>query len=137
MRGVSFKAVALATIATLGLDIVSGIVLIAARGGDPFFAPATDQQREMAIAVLMADPTFLVLSLVLGTLTTVIGGYLAARIARIVPYMNALAFGLLGIVIGAFMAEGVPLWYNVLGFSAMLPAALFGGHLAKNTQDKA
>lgn len=131
MRGVSFKAVALATIATLGLDIVSGMLLLAILGGDSLSPTLTEEQRREAIMALASNPTFMVPSLVLGTLTTVIGGYVTARIAKSLPYMNSLVFGVLGIIIAALTAQDLPLWYTVLGFAAILPAALLGGHVAK------
>lgn len=131
MRGVSLKAVLLATAATLGLDIVSGMLLLALLGGDSLAPTLTDDQRRAAIMALASNPAFMVPSLVLGTLTTVIGGYLTARIAKTLPYMNSLAFGLLGIVIAVLTAQDLPLWYSVLGIGSLVPAALVGGYIAK------
>lgn len=131
MRGISLKAIAIALIATFALDIVSGIALTAILGGESLAPEMTEQQTADAIVALTTTRAFLTWSFVLGTLSTVVGGYIAVRIAKTVPYLNALAFGVLGIVFGALMAEGLPLWFNVLGFALVLPAALLGGHIAK------
>lgn len=131
MSAISFKAVALAVVAMMGLDILSGIALSTILAGPEFDREMTDEQARAAFAALVLTRPFLIGSAVLGTLTTVIGGYLAARLAGTLPYMNAFAFGVVGIVLGAVMSKGLPLWYNVLGFTIVLPAALLGGHIAK------
>ena len=69
--------------------------------------------------------------LIFSTASTVLGGYLAARLARAVPYFNALAFGVLGLVLSVLTVPDVPTWFKVLGFGLTLPAALLGGHIAK------
>ena len=72
----------------------------------------------------------------LGSLSTVAGGYVSARIAKRLPYMNSAAVGVVGLVLGAFLADGtLPLWFNLLGFASVLPMALVGGHLAKRHQE--
>jgi MFS family permease len=132
MRGVSFKAVAIALVATLGLDIVVGMVLTSVLGGSQLPGPeATEQQVREAMLALTKTPAFLGWSAVLGTLTTVLGGYLAARMADQVPYMNALAFGIAGMLVGLLSAHTVPPWFSVLGLVLTVPAALLGGNIAK------
>jgi hypothetical protein len=73
--------------------------------------------------------------LILGTLTTAVGGYVAARLAKSVPYWNALVFGIVGIIVGILMAGDLPLWYTVLGFGLTLPAALLGAYICKRGAD--
>ena len=68
----------------------------------------------------------------LGTLTTIVGGYVCAKVANRLPYMNAAALGVVGLVVGVLLADGdSPLWFNVLGLLVVLPSALLGGHFAK------
>jgi hypothetical protein len=130
MQGISFKAVILATVAMFALDILVGSVL-AGVFGEGLRPDMTEQEMEAVFAGLVKNGAYLFWGAVLGTLTTVIGGFIAARTARIVPYKNAFAFGLLGILICSFMADGLPLWYNVLGIVTALPAALFGAYIFK------
>jgi hypothetical protein len=64
----------------------------------------------------------------------VIGGYVAARLARGYPYFNALAIGLLGIALGIvleLLGSDVPGWVDAISYIVAVPAALFGGNLAK------
>jgi hypothetical protein len=133
MRGVSIKAVAIALVATLGLDIVTGMILTLLLGGGELAAlSASDEQaREAAVLALTNSGAFLGWSAVMGTLTTVLGGYLAARLAEQVPYMNALAFGIAGTVLALLSSRSVPLWFSVMGVAITVPAALLGGHIAK------
>jgi hypothetical protein len=130
MQGINFKAVILGTAAMFALDIVIGIVLfgIYSEGLTP---EMTDQEMEAVVAGLIKNGAYLFWGAVLGTLTTVVGGYVAARTARMLPYKNAFAFGVLGIVICLFMGGDLPFWYNALGIGIALPAALFGAHIAK------
>ena len=132
MHNISVRAVVLASLAVFGVDIVTNFLLIRLFGGPGFDSGLSDEQYRNAMLVLIQDARFLTFVLILGTASTVLGGYLAARLARSVPYFNALAFGVLGLTISALTATTeVPIWFNVLGFGLMLPAALLGGHIAK------
>ncbi|HEY5809764.1 MAG TPA: hypothetical protein VIT67_17440 [Povalibacter sp.] len=127
----SVKAVAIAIVATFALDILTAVALTALLGG-PLFQPGmSDEEMRAAVTAFVATRSFQVSSLILGTFSTVVGGYLAGHFAKTLPYMNAFAFGLFGLVFGALTTDEMPLWYNILGFGLMLPAALFGGHIAK------
>lgn len=132
MRGLSFRAIAIAIVATFALDVLTSVALTVLLGGPLFRSDMTDEQTRSAIAALIATRSFQVWALILGTLSTAIGGYLAAHFGKTLPYMHAFAFGLFGIVFGALTTDDMPLWYNILGFGLLLPAALFGGHVAKH-----
>lgn len=136
MPTISVRAVILACVAVLGVDILSGILLTRMFGGPALDSGLSDEQLRSAYQVLMQDVRYLTLGLVLGTASTVLGGYLAARLARSVPYFNALAFGVLGLLISAIGSGSVPMWFKVVGLLLTLPAALLGGHLAKLQMSK-
>jgi hypothetical protein len=137
MRGISIKAIALATLAVLGVDVIAGFMLASYFGGEEFGDAVTDEQILAVSKKLLADRAYLVAILVEGTASTVLGGYLAARLARIVPYFNALAFGVLSLVLGAAMSGEVPTWFRVIGLSLTIPAALAGGYLWKQSLARA
>ena len=119
MQGLSIKGIAVATIIVLLADVIAAIALTVALGnGQP-------------TAALAASTSFLLGSAVFGTLSTVLGGYVAARIAKTRYYANAGVIAGLGILIGVLTAKEYPFWFNVVGFILVLPAALLGGHLAK------
>jgi hypothetical protein len=131
MQGISIKAVVLASLAVLGVDIMSTTLLTLLFGGPGFGSELSDEQIRSATQVLYQDVRFLTLGLILGTASTVLGGYLAARLARTVPYFNALAFGVLGLLISLIGTGDLPGWFIVIGLLLTLPAALLGGHIAK------
>lgn len=115
--GLSIKAIFVAMVLGFLLDIFSGLTLGVLLGG---------ASREIT-----SSTEFLIGSLILGTLSTSVSGYVAARMAKIVPYLNSAAIGVIGIVLGIFFAGNNPLWFDILGFASAIPAALLGGHLAK------
>jgi hypothetical protein len=129
MRGISIRAIALATLAVFGIDFLSGMVLVGVFGGPPM--NATEEQIRAAVAALNANSNYLLAALVLGTASTVIGGYLTARLARSVPYFNAFAFGALAVLLGIPMSADLPTWFRVVGLGLTIPAALLGGYLSK------
>lgn len=137
MPNISIRAVILASLAVLGVDIVSSMVLTQMFGGPGFDSGLSDEQIRSAYQVLLQDVRYLTLGLILGTASTVLGGYLAARLARTMPYFNALAFGVLGLLISAIGSGDLPTWFKVLALLLTLPAAVLGGHLAKLKMDKA
>lgn len=131
MPSISIRAVILASLAVLGVDIMSSLLLTQMFGGPGFDSGLSDEQLRSAYQVLLQDVRYLTLGLILGTASTVLGGYLAARLARTMPYWNALAFGVLGLLISSIGSGDLPTWFKVVALLLTLPAALLGGHLAK------
>jgi hypothetical protein len=131
MPAISIRAVILATLAVLGIDILSGMGLTQMFGGPGWGTELSKEEMQRAYQVLMQDVRYLALGLLLGTASTVLGGYLAARLARSMPYYNALAFGVLGILVSLIGSGGLPAWVKIVGLGLSLPAALLGGHIAK------
>jgi hypothetical protein len=129
MARVSIKAVLFGFLATLALDILVGVTLLAVLGGDIAIEGKSEQQIGEAIRATSSTPVYLACSLVLGSLTTVVGGYVTARIAKSYPYFNGLALGVLGIIWGALFWSDLPLWLNLLGLVLAVPTALLGAHV--------
>lgn len=132
MKRVSFKGIILAALLVLVLNMIAGVVMFVSMGGSFLRRGMTEQQMSDTINALTLSTNFLLGSVIIGTLVTIVGGYVAARIAKKEPYLNASIIGVLGIVLGVLLANNYPLWFNVLGFVMVLPAALLGGHLAKS-----
>jgi hypothetical protein len=131
MHNISIRAVVLASLAVFGIDIVSNFVLISLFGGPTFGSGMSEEQMRRAFQVLFQDSRYLTFALIFGTASTVLGGYLAARLARAVPYFNALAFGVLGLIVGMLTSGDLPTWFKIIGFGLTVPAAVLGGHIAK------
>jgi hypothetical protein len=136
MPSISIRAVILATLAVLGIDILSGMMLTQLFGGPGFDSNLSKEEIRHAYQVLMQDVRYLTLGLILGTASTVLGGYLAARLARSMPYYNALAFGVLGMLISVIGSGDLPTWLKIVGLGLSLPAAVLGGHIAKLRMSK-
>jgi hypothetical protein len=136
MPSISIRAVILASLAVLGVDILSSMLLTQLFGGPAFDSGLTDEQIRSAYQVLLQDVRYLTLGLVLGTASTVLGGYLAARLASSMPYWNALAFGVLGLLISTIGSGDLPAWFKIVALLLTLPAAVLGGHLAKLRTDR-
>lgn len=130
MHAISIKAVLLATLAVIGVNLLSGMVLIGVYAPD-LSSNMTDEQLRRTLEALMRNREYILLSLVFGTASTVLGGYLAARLARTVPYFNALAFGMLSVALGLLTADHLPTWYRIVAIVITIPAALVGGQIAK------
>jgi hypothetical protein len=132
MRGIDIRAVVLATLAVFGIDFVAGLVLFGVFAEAPL--NATEEQARAAALALNQNSGYLTTALVLGTASTVLGGYLVALLARTLPYFNALAFAVLGILLGLWLSTDLPAWFMVVGFGLTVPAALFGAYLMKRHQ---
>ena len=134
MKHIDLRAIVLATLAVFGIDFVTGIVLFSTFSD--LVANATDEQVRAAAVALAKDRGYLRAALILGTASTVVGGYLVARIARRIPYFNALAYGVLGMVLSMFTTGELPLWFRVVGIGLTIPASLLGAYFCKRPLSK-
>lgn len=135
MSSIDIRAIVLATLAVFGIDFVTGLVLFNAFGGDQV-GTVSDEQVRAAAEALAHDPGYLRAALILGTASTVVGGFLVARIARRIPYFNALAYGVLGMVLSTLTTGALPLWFRVIGIGLTVPAALFGAYFGRRPLSK-
>jgi hypothetical protein len=126
---IDIRAIVLATLAVFGIDFVTGLVLFGVFTEQ--VANASDEQVRAAAAALATDPGYLRAALILGTASTVVGGFLVARIARRIPYFNALAYGVLGMVLSTLTTGELPAWFRVLGIGLTVPASLLGAYFGK------
>lgn len=135
MSGIDIRAILLATLAVFGIDFVSSIALFAVFGDQ--VANGSEEQVRNVVEALSKNPGYLRTALVLGTASTVVGGFLVARIARRIPYFNALAYGVLGIALSLLWTGGEPpTWFTVIGIGLTVPAALLGAYFGKRPLSK-
>jgi hypothetical protein len=132
---IDIRAVVLATLAVFGIDFIVGIVLFSIFSSEQI-ANASDEQVRAAAVALARDPGYLRAALVLGTASTVVGGFLVARIARSIPYFNALAYGGLGMVLSTLTTGELPTWFAVVGIGLTVPASLLGAYLGRRLLSK-
>lgn len=135
IRNLDIRAIILATLAVFGIDFITGLMLFNAFAGDQV-ANASEEQVRIVAQALARNPGYLRAALILGTASTVVGGYLVARIARSLPYFNALAYGVLGVVLSTFTTGELPAWFRVVGIGLLVPASLLGAYFAKRPSAK-
>lgn len=130
MNRINPKALIVGTALLLALSILAGVVLVFLQGLLLAMEGQSEEQIIQALADLAQDDAYLVWSMVLGAFVSVLGGYVAARIAVAYPYFNGLAVGVLGTMVGfAFWSE-LPLWFNLAGIVVTPACCVLGAHLA-------
>ncbi|MBC7957962.1 MAG: hypothetical protein H7Y33_19095 [Cytophagales bacterium] len=129
------RAIIIAMLLSLALDVVGGAVLLVvfSAGLSEGMSP---EQLTAAMQAVLQNTGFMLASLCLGTATTMFGGYIAARLARAYPYFNALAVGVLGIVLSLMLSSESPWWFDALAYLVTLPAAVFGAHIARRRRNQ-
>jgi len=74
----------------------------------------------------------LLLGLIIGLSCTVLGSYIAGRMAGKEEVLHGALVAVVGMIIALIFREGViPVWYDIAGFAGMLPAGMAGGYLAQ------
>jgi hypothetical protein len=130
MKNIRLWAICIAFAAELIVDlIVMHITLVILSDG----SLSSDMDRETlskATDAIVASSEFLMSRVILGTATTIGGGYLAARLSKTYPYYNGLGIGLIGLIFG-ILQWGDPLWLNIFGMMTTIPASIYGAHLAR------
>lgn len=91
-------------------------------------------------ARLAADPQVLTWSVILGLVTSLTGGLIAARLARYRELMHGASAGGVGLVLSTISAVlspvVLPTWYVLVGYGFVVPAAALGGLLGKMWNDR-
>lgn len=86
---------------------------------------------ETQLIGLLDGTTYRILSLIVGLGFTMMGGYLAGRIAKSGEYFHSGAVGLLNVFFGLFFIGMYFTWYSVIAFLLVFPAAIIGGDMAR------
>jgi len=131
MPPINFIAVAMAFAAEFVVDWLSQMFLLVMFAGDRLRDQMSqDEYRAMVQNVL--DTTALEpWAMACGLATTVGGAYLAARIAKRIPYYHGLAMGIVSIVYIVVSSLGSFTWQTWLGILVTIPLSLYGAHLAR------
>jgi predicted MFS family arabinose efflux permease len=128
-RRFRWLAVVLGAAADLGSSTLTGIVLVVALSIGSKYGSVQETMTQLG-----RDWSFLMTSLLVGGACTVLGGYVAGRLARHSFLTHALAAGLMSLAIGLliFPPDEGPYAGIValLGYGSHLPLAALGGWLA-------
>jgi hypothetical protein len=130
MNHIRLWAICVAFIAELVADLIISSITLAVFADGSLSADLDNETLRKATDAILDSNQFLLSRVVLGTATTIGGGYLAARLAKTYPYYNGLGIGLIGIIFG-ILQWGDPLWLNFFALITTIPASIYGAHLAK------
>jgi len=84
------------------------------------------------VVVRMKSTSGLLLSLIIGLGCTVLGGYVAGRMAGRAEVLHGVLVAGIGMVLALIFREGgLPSWYDIVGFAGMLPAGMLGGYISQ------
>jgi hypothetical protein len=127
---INAKAVALGFLLTIGLDMLLGIGLLLMHSDEVTVTGRSAEQVSQDLAAVTSSPSFLLFNIVFGSLTTMAGGFVAARLAKRYPYFNGFALGVLGLAFGLLFWGDQPLWFNLFALATVIPTAVLGAHVA-------
>jgi hypothetical protein len=128
---ISFPVIVIAFVAELAADWIIAMLMF------DFFSPGTstsgmNQEQFEQFVQTVSDTTAIIPCLVItGTITTILGAYFAARLAKRIPYYHGLAMGILGTIYILVRWDSDANWIGILGVLTTIPACLYGAHLAK------
>jgi hypothetical protein len=126
-----WKAVLIGAAVDLACSTIAGIVLVVVFS---VMAGPVEGSAEQVLERLAQSWPFLMTSMIVGGGFTVLGGYVAARIARHSFLKHALAAGALSLATGIALFHSDEGPYSgiiaFLGYGSHLPLALLGGWLA-------
>ena len=131
MPPISIKAIAIAFSAEVGADFIISFIVFYLFG-HALMTPEMSQAEFEKVQQAVFDTTaYLPCMFVLGTATTVLGGYLAARLARRIPYYHGLAMGVVGLAFSLALWRQDMIWLDYVGLVITIPASIFGAHVAR------
>ena len=131
MPPIDIKAIVIAFAAEIAADFIIGSQLLVYFAGDKLVPNMTSEERVQLSQTVFETTAFLPWAMVFGTATMIGGAYLAARIAKRVPYYHGLVMGGLAIVYSLLLGSDDARWLQFLGILISIPVSLYGAHLAK------
>ena len=131
MPPIDIKAIVIAFAAEIAADFIIGTQLLLYFAGEKL-VPDMTREDFVKVSQMVYDTTaFLPWAMVFGTATTMGGAYLAARIAKRVPYYHGLVMGVLAVVYSLLFGSAEARWLAYLAILVSIPVSLYGAHLAK------
>ena len=131
MPSIDFKAIIIAFATEFAADFIIGSLLLVYFAGNQLAPDMTPEQILKVSEMVYETTAFIPWAMVFGTATMIGGAYLAARIAKRVPYYHGLAMAILAIVYSLASWPDEAHWFNYVGILISIPASLYGAHLAK------
>jgi hypothetical protein len=133
MENFSLKAVLLGVLTDIGGSVVfGGLVGLAAGIVLAISGASIDDVESLELSLWILVPTF-----VIGLAFTMLGGFVAGRVAKRRQTFHGGVTGLVSALIGLTFAASWPVAFAVLSFVCIPPVAAFGGHLSQRRGDEA
>lgn len=138
LNKVSFKGVIIGSITDIvSSNILAVSLIIYVTFTRQLAAIPKDQIPNALQQILQNDPILFSIQFSVGAMCSVLGGYVAARIARKFELLNGALASFLCVGIGMYAlisgAMSVPLWRQLLGFVVSPALATLGGYLRLRT----
>lgn len=131
MSELSIKGILLGVLTDTGGNTIAGIILMVIFASGRITPDMSGQEINDAILALAQGGGFLLASLIVGLGFTILGGYVAARVAKKGIYQNSAMVGAIDMLLGILFSGTSAHWFDIAGFLIVIPAALLGGHLAR------
>jgi hypothetical protein len=115
-------------------QILIVLYLFASLGKD---GGVSEEAIEEALKKTLSSQDGLFTLLLIGALGTILGGYIAGRMAGNDQVKHGALVGAASLILGALQAGAtgaeslVPYWYQLLGYLLAIPAGALGGYLAQ------
>lgn len=133
MRYLSLKAIALGTALMLTLNMLFSLILFLVYASTNLATGPSQAALISAKAALSQDNLYLMAGLVLGSIASIFGGFVTARISKSLPYFNCLTVAVLGLLAQAIFDDGSagsPVWDFIIQCLIIAPGVLTGAVLA-------
>lgn len=131
MPRLSLHALIIAFAAEILVDVLVARLIFGVFAGERLVADMSEEALLALAQDVIATTTYLPVIFVFGAMTTVAGAYLAARIARRIPYYHGLAMGIIGVLFALFFWSDEPGALDWFGLLVTIPLSLVGAHLAR------
>ncbi|HWP60952.1 MAG TPA: TIGR04086 family membrane protein [Candidatus Acidoferrales bacterium] len=135
--GVQFRPIIIgAVVDYVGTSIAVILYTMFFYMGDALDSGMSEEAVEKAFEKMVASPEALLTLFLIGMLGTVLGGYVAGRLARVEEVKHGALVGAVALIVALVQASvsepsPVPEWYNILGYILAIPAGALGGSIAQ------
>ena len=131
-KRIRIKAVVLGCLTDLSGSLAVGLVYGVVLG----ISMAVKGIPQEEIGTRLQGLIVLIPSFFIGFGFTLLGGFVAGRIAKHSESLHGGIVGAIGILLGFLFYGSFPLWYNIISFAGVVPAGMAGGYLAKQRRKK-
>ena len=87
--------------------------------------------QELQNYPITSDYALLTLSIIFGFGFTLLGWYVAGRIAKESQVLHGGIVSTLSLILGIIFSPKFTTWFNIIGFLGTVPVGMLGGYLAK------